>query len=141
MFELNSLFGYHLLLILKGVSELARDDIGKAPVILKVFLKEIFKFGLYHWVFGFKATFILMLLLNHYSVEKWGSKKDLVCFVCSSSFEIVLVLLAKMIVLKMWNFIIKIGKLSLKSLFTRTNSIVLYQQFDSGRIRFHYLII
>lgn len=58
--------------------------------------------------------FILMTLLNHKSIEKYVGKKDLVSFLGPSDFEIVFALLAKAIVVKVYIYIIKVGKPSLE---------------------------
>lgn len=50
--------------------KLAKDTISKNLIISQVFLEKIFELSLYHWVFGFKATFIVILLLNYHSVRK-----------------------------------------------------------------------
>lgn len=86
------------MLILRYMSKLAIDAVSKGSVVFKILLWKILKFGLYYWVFCFRATIIQMLFLNHYSIEKWGSKKDAIGLFGSINFEIIFILLAKVVV-------------------------------------------
>ena len=65
------------------------------PVVSKVFSKEILELRPRHRVLGFKATLMLMLLLDHCSAEKRSGEKDAIGPVGLSSFEIIFILLAK----------------------------------------------
>ena len=49
---------------------------------------------------GFDATFLLVLLLNHYFAEKKSGKNDLILPIGLGGFEMVLTLLAKMITIE-----------------------------------------
>ena len=64
-------------------------------VVSKVFSKEILELRPCYWVFGFKATLMLVLSLGHRFAEKRGGKRDVVKPVSPSRFEIVFTLLAK----------------------------------------------
>lgn len=84
---------------MRNIFELAVDAVGKDPFVSKFFLEKILKLSLGHWVFNFEAMFILVLLLNYYTIEKWSNKKDLVRLINSSCFKIVFILLAKVVVI------------------------------------------
>lgn len=86
--------------ILKNLFKLAVNAISKDLVLFRVFLEKILKLILYYWVFGFRATIMLMLLLYHYFAEKQSGIKDLVELVDFSSFEIIFALLVKVIAVK-----------------------------------------
>lgn len=77
--------------------KLAKYTVIKSSIIFKVFLEKILKLSLCHQFLAFEATFILILLLNHYSVEKQGGIKDFVRLVGPSGFKIFFILLAKTI--------------------------------------------
>lgn len=74
-----------------------KDIVSKNLIISKVFLEKILKPSLCHWGFSFKATFMLMLALNHHFAEKRGRKRDLARPIDPSGFKIVFILLAKTI--------------------------------------------
>ena len=78
---------------------MAKDTVSKNLIISKVFSKKILKLLLRHWIFSLEVTFLLMLLLNHYSKEKQGSKRDLIYPIGLFSFKIVFLLLAKTIII------------------------------------------
>ena len=88
-------------MILGDASELAADAVSKSLIVSKVLLEEVLELRSYHLVLSLKATFILVLLLNHQSAEEQKSKKDLVRLVGPSSFEIILTLLAKLVAIQM----------------------------------------
>ena len=60
------------------MSELVKNAISKNLVIFKVFLEKMLELFLRYWIFGFKAKFLLILLLNYYFAEKQYSKKDMI---------------------------------------------------------------
>ena len=80
---------------MRDTSELLEDAVSKNPIISKVFLEKIFEFLLYHYIFGLKATLLLMPLLNHCSIEKRDGKKDSIWPIKLSGFKIVFTLLAE----------------------------------------------
>ena len=63
----------------------------------QIFLKKILKFLLCHWIFGLKAIFLLMSLLNHSFIVKQYSKMDLYWLIGFNNFEKVFILFAKII--------------------------------------------
>ena len=64
--------------MLKNIFELAKNIVSKSLIVFKVFSEKIFLFFLQHWIFGLKAMFLPILLLNYYFAKKQGSKKDLI---------------------------------------------------------------
>ena len=58
--------------------ELPKIAVGKNLIVFKVFLKKVLELLLYHWIVGFKATLLLMILLNYCSIEKLSGKKNLI---------------------------------------------------------------
>ena len=82
------------------MSKLAKDAVNKKLIISKVYLEKILKFFLCHWIFGFRATFLLVSLLDHYFMKKRGGKKDLIWPIDPGGFEMVLILLAETIAIK-----------------------------------------
>ena len=77
--------------------KLTKDAISKNSIIFKVFLKKFFEFLLCHQIFGLKATFLLVLLLNYYLAEKQNNKKNPIEPIRPNDFETVLILLVQMI--------------------------------------------
>ena len=77
--------------------KLVKDTISKNLIAFKVFLEKVLKFPLCYQILGFKATFILMPLLNNCFLEKKNSKKDLIGLINPTSFKIIITLLAKII--------------------------------------------
>ena len=77
--------------------KLANIAVSKNLIIFKIFLEKILKFLLCHQNFSLRVTFLLMLLLNHCFIEKQDSKKDFIWPISLGSFEIVFILLAKII--------------------------------------------
>ena len=100
MLKVNHLFQYQLLLILKNTFELAKNTISKSLIVFKVFLEKYLKLFSCYSIFGFKVTFLLMLLLNYCFVKTQGSKKDFIQPIGSKNFEIILTLLIKTIAIK-----------------------------------------
>lgn len=84
-------------MILRDASELARYIFSKSLINSKFFSKQVFELSLQHCLLGFRAMFILMLVLNHHSAKKQGNKRDLVWLISLNSFEMVFILLAKAI--------------------------------------------
>lgn len=116
---------------------MAADNIGEGSIIFKVFLEKILKLGLYYQIFGFKVIFILMSLVQHYSVEKRDGKKDEIRLVGPSSFEIIFVLLAKAIIIQVQIPLIKVCKTKVDKPLLGFTFLGLLQQFDSGHIRLY----
>ena len=56
--------------------QLAKNTSSKNQIIFKVLLEKIFKFFLCHWILGFRATLLLVSLLDHWFAEKQDGKKD-----------------------------------------------------------------
>ena len=83
--------------MLKDAFELAKNVVSKNSIIFKIFLKKIFKFFPYHWIFGFRIVFLLILLLNYWFIKKQSGKKDLIWPISSDGFKIVFILLLKTI--------------------------------------------
>ena len=83
------------MLILKNISELAKDVISKNLIVSEVFLKKVLEFLLRHQISNLQAMFLLMPLLNYCFIEKQSGKKDLIWLISSSGFEIVHILLKK----------------------------------------------
>ena len=77
--------------------ELAKNIVSKRLIVSKIFLKKVFELFFCYPIFGFRATFLLMPLLNYCFVEKQGKKRDLIWLVGSNDFKIVFTLLAKTI--------------------------------------------
>ena len=74
------------------MSKLAKNIINKSLIVFKIFLKKVLKLLLYHQILSFKATFILMLLLNYHSIKKQDSKKILIELISPSNFEVIFTL-------------------------------------------------
>ena len=87
--------------MLKDIFELAKNAISKSLIIFKVFLEKLLEIFLCHRIVGFDATFLLMPLLNHCLVEKQDGKKNSIWLIGLGSFEMILILLAKTIAIKM----------------------------------------
>ena len=85
--------------MLRDLFKLAKDTVSKSPIISKVCLEKIFEFFLCYQIFGLKATFLLVLLLNHCLAKKRSYKRDLILSINLGGFEIVLILLAKTIII------------------------------------------
>lgn len=85
---------------MKNVFELATNTVSKNLIVFKVFSRKVFEFYLRHWVLGFGASFILMLLMHHQSAKKQGSKKDFVKSVELNGLKIIFTLLAKATAIK-----------------------------------------
>ena len=81
----------------KDTFELTKNAINKSLIIFKIFLKKVLEFSLHYQIVGFKATFILMLLLNHHFAKKQGRKKDLIRLISFNNFKIIFTLLKKLI--------------------------------------------
>ena len=77
------------------MSKLIKDSISKSLIVFKVFLEKILEFFLRYQIFGFKATFLLMLLLYYCFPKKKNKKKDLIWPISLSGFKIVFTLWAK----------------------------------------------
>ena len=56
--------------MIRDLSELTADAVSKDPVIAKVFSKKILELDRRHRVLSLRTTFMLVLLLDHQSVEK-----------------------------------------------------------------------
>lgn len=82
-----------------------------------------------------------MLLLDYQSMEKQNGKKDFVRLVSSSNFEIIFILLTKIITVQMQIIITKIGELNFKKPFTKYIALMLFQQFYSSCVRLYELLI
>ena len=50
------------MLTFKLILKLAKDTISKSSIVFKVFLEKVFKPFLYHQIFNFKVTFMLVSL-------------------------------------------------------------------------------
>ena len=83
--------------MLKDTSELAEDTISKNPIISKVFLKKILKFLPRYQIFGLRAMFLLVLLLDYCSAKKRGGKPDPIWPIAPD--RMLLILLTKTIVI------------------------------------------
>lgn len=81
------------------MSKLAKDTVNKSLIISKVLFKDVLELNLCHWFLAFGVMFMLMSLLNHYSIEKQGDKRDLVELVGFSNFKMIFTFLAKTIVI------------------------------------------
>ena len=79
------------------MSELAKNAVSKNPIICKVVLEKILEFLPHHWIFGLRATLLLVLSLDHRPAEKQGGKRDPIWSIGSGNFEMVLTLLPKAI--------------------------------------------
>lgn len=80
-------------MILKDTFKLITDIVGKDLVVFNIFLEEIFKFWLHYQVFNFKAIFILVPLPNYNFAKKQDGKKDLIEFIGSYNFKVIIILL------------------------------------------------
>lgn len=78
-----------------------------------------------------------MLLLNYRSVKKRSGKKDLVGLINPSGFKVIFILLIKPITIQIRILIIKIKEPSFDGLLVGSSSLVLFQQFNSSRIRLY----
>lgn len=87
------------MLILKDTLKLVKNAISKNPIISKVFLEKVLELSLCYYILSFKKIFILIIVLNHYFIDKWDGKKDFIRQVSLSNFKIIFILLAKMIVI------------------------------------------
>ena len=85
------------LLMLENTFKLAEDAISKNQIIFKVFLEKILEFRLRYWIFSYKATFLLMPLLNYCPMKKRGGKRDLIWPINLCNFKKILILLAETI--------------------------------------------
>lgn len=74
---------------------MAKNALSGSPIVAKIFLGKIFKLGSHYRLFGFRAMFLLILLLNNHFIEKQSSKKHLIWPIGTSGFEIVFTLLVK----------------------------------------------
>lgn len=75
------------------------DTVYKNSVVSKACSKETFEFYLNDWSLFCGAMFMLMPLLGHYTIQKQGSKRDAIRPPSFSSFKVVLILLAKVVVI------------------------------------------
>ena len=82
------------------MSELAKDTVSKNLIISKVCLEKILEFFLRYRILSLRAMLLLVLLLDHYSAEKRGGKKDLIWPIGLGGFEIVFTLLAETIAIE-----------------------------------------
>lgn len=80
----------------------------------------------YHWVLDFRAILVFMLLLHHRFIEKKSGKRNLIRLISPSSFEIVFILLIKIIAVFMQILIIKFKKLILKRPLIRFSALMLF---------------
>lgn len=121
------------------MSELAASVVGEGPVVFMVLSEEILELGPRHRFLDFGATFMLVPLLNYYSAEKRGGKKDLVGPVSPNGFKVIFILLIELVAIQVQIAIVKVEKLSLEGPFVRSSSLgpILLQQFDGGRICLH----
>lgn len=60
----------------------------------------------------FKISILLILLLNHQFVLIFDNKKYIIRFISFCNFKIIFILLAKIIIINIKVFVIKIGKLN-----------------------------
>lgn len=95
---------------MKILSKLAIDTVCKSLIVFKVYLEEILKFYPSDRGFFYKAMFMLMPFLGHYTMQKQGSTRDVVGPIGSSGFEVVLILLTKAIPVQMRITIIEVRK-------------------------------
>lgn len=93
-------------MILRDTSELTADAIGKDPIVSKIILKKILKVSPCHQVFAFEIMLIVMLLLNYSFAKKQSGKKDLIRLIGLKNFEIIFILLIKVVVVQVPIFII-----------------------------------
>ena len=78
MFEVSRLFQHYLLLMLRNTLELAKDIISKNSIIFKIFSEQVFELFLYYQILSIRTTFLLMPLLDHFSIKKQDGKKNLI---------------------------------------------------------------
>lgn len=83
---------------------------------------------------------MLILLLDHCSKKKPDGKKDLFKFIDLNNFKIILTLLAKKPIVYMQIFILKVGELSLKKRFVRSDALIQIQLFNDDCINIYKLI-
>lgn len=83
------------MLILEDAPELTADIISKSLIISEIFLEEVFKLCPRYRILDLKATFMLVLLLDHQSAEKESGKRDLVRLDSPNSFKVILTLLTE----------------------------------------------
>ena len=87
--------------MLRDISKLAKDAVSKNPIISKVCLEKILEFPPCYRILGLKAILLLVLLLDYYSAEKQGGKKNLIWPISSSGFKIIFIPLVEIIAIKM----------------------------------------
>ena len=87
-------------MIVRDTSELAKNIFNKNLLVSKVLLKKIFEYLLYHSILNVKGMFLLMPSLNYFFTELQGNKRDLIWPIGLGNFEIVFILLAKLIAIQ-----------------------------------------
>lgn len=93
---------------MKDTFQLTANIVSKVPIVFKVFLKKLLELYLYYQVFGFKTMLILISPLYYYFIEKPSNKKDIIRLVSSSSFKIIFILLAKVVAIQVWIYVVKV---------------------------------
>ena len=83
--------------MLKDKFKSAKDAVSKSLIISKVLLKKVLKLLLHHQIFSLGLTFLLMPLLNSYSIEEQDGKKDLIWLISYGGLKMIFTLLAETI--------------------------------------------
>ena len=102
-----------LCLVLRIPPKLSADTVCKSSAVSEVCPEETIKFRLSDWSLFFRATLMLMPLLDHHSAQKQGGKKDAVRPVGFGGFKVVLTLLIKAVAVQVRIPIIQVGESSL----------------------------
>lgn len=98
--------------MLNIILQVTINIVNKNLVIFIKILQRILKFNVYYWDFSFKIIFVLILILYYYIIKKQNVKQNIIRISSLKNFNIIFVLIIKIIAIYIWIFIIKIEKLN-----------------------------